>query len=209
MHVVSFETCLKRARMHSPNHTPNDRLPWRHIHDTAVQLGRRAQPVTCEPPPGRVKGVVHDYVPFYFGVFSPMLLRLKTGRVEGYDEGQEPLVYVRSTAQRIADSGTDYVFSDAHGLASFTHWYDDLKYLDKVDWGVVGLRYWQDTVDDPDRQRRKQAEFMVHRGCDLGLVEEIGVHGDSMKRRVEGLLQSHRPELAIPVSDRRHDWYYP
>ena len=30
---------------------------------------------------------MHDYVPFYFGVLSPMLLQLKTGRVTGYNEG--------------------------------------------------------------------------------------------------------------------------
>ena len=35
---------------------------------------------------------MHDYVPFYFGQLSPMLLQLKTNRVAGYTEGQDPLM---------------------------------------------------------------------------------------------------------------------
>ena len=53
-----------------------------------------------------------------------MLLQLRTGRVPGYDEGQEPLIYLVSTAQAVLDAGTDFVFSDGHGLATFTDWYD-------------------------------------------------------------------------------------
>lgn len=37
---------------------------------------------------------MHDYVPFYFGPLSPMMLNLKTGRVAGYEEDQEPLIYL-------------------------------------------------------------------------------------------------------------------
>jgi hypothetical protein len=51
-------------------------------------------------------GALHDYVPFYFGFLSPMLLQLKTGRVTGYNEGQEPLVYLKSTVQAVADADT-------------------------------------------------------------------------------------------------------
>lgn len=95
-----------------------------------------------------------------------MLLQLKTGRVEGYNEGQEPLIYLVSSAQRVRDSGAGFVFSDGHGIAAFTEWYAGLADLDKVDWDMVFQRYWRDTVDDMDRQRRKQAEFLVYRFCD-------------------------------------------
>jgi hypothetical protein len=53
--------------------------------------------------------------------------------VPGYDDGQEPLIYLVSTAQAVAKSGSGWVFSDGHGIAAFTHWYDDLGALDKVD----------------------------------------------------------------------------
>ena len=89
-----------------------------------------------------------------------MLLQLHTGRVENYDEGQEPLIYAVSTVETIAQAGLDFVFSDGHGIAAFTQWFDDLNDLDKVDWDMAYADYWADTVDDMDRQRRKQAEFL-------------------------------------------------
>ncbi|MBI5406295.1 MAG: DUF4433 domain-containing protein [Nitrospirae bacterium] len=152
-------------------------------------------------------GVVHDYVAFYFGYLSPMLLQLKTGRVEGYDEGQESLIYLVSTVQAVRQSGVEFVFSDGHGIAAFTDWYDDLADLDKVDWDMVYQRYWTDNVNDMDRQRRKQAEFLIHKFCDWQLICEIGVINDTILHRVEAIMS------AFPASLRRHvcvrrEWYY-
>ena len=77
----------------------------------------------------------------------------------GYDEGQEPIIYLVSTAQRVVNSGAGFVFSDGHGIAAYTGWYDDLEDLDEVDWQIVYANYWKDTVEDMDRQRKKQAEI--------------------------------------------------
>ena len=73
-----------------------------------------------------------------------MLYPLHTGWLPGYREGQAPLIYLVSTAQAIHESGTGYVFSDGHGIAHFTRWYDDLAHLDKVDWEAVYARDWRD-----------------------------------------------------------------
>ncbi len=70
---------------------------------------------------------------FFLGYLSPMLLQLKTGRVPGYDEGQEPFIYLVSSAQVVAAAGILFVFSDGHWIAAFTDWYDDLSQLDKAD----------------------------------------------------------------------------
>ncbi|GAF98949.1 unnamed protein product, partial [marine sediment metagenome] len=118
-------------------------------------------------------GFIHDYIPFYFGYLSPMLLQLHTGRVAGYAEGQTPIIYLKTTAQTIAQSGAGFVFSDGHGIAHYTEWFDTLDDLDKVDWEMVYQRYWSDNVDDMDRQRRKQAEFLVHRFCNWSLIRGI------------------------------------
>ena len=104
-----------------------------------------------------------------------MLLNLKTGRVQGYNEGQAPLIYLVTSVERVQESGCPFVFSDGHGLAAYTDWYDDLKDSDKVDWSLVGERYWADQPDDNDRQRRKQAEFLVWRSIAWELIERIAV----------------------------------
>lgn len=150
---------------------------------------------------------MHDYVPFYFGPLSPMMLNLKTGRVAGYEEGQEPLIYLVSTAQKVQESGAEFVFSDGHGLAAFTEWFNDLDCLAQIDWQVVAARYLADSPDDMDRQRKKQAEFLVHRFCPWALIGEIVVLNQRTKERVEAVLAEYPavPDTAVSV---RPGWYY-
>jgi hypothetical protein len=131
VHVDALPTMLTRGALYAPNYTPNDGLPYRTIHNVSVQASRHSYQIWCGP-----RGTCHDYVPFYFGPLSVMLLNLKTGRVEGYNEGQAPLIYLTTTVQRVRDAGSRFVFSDGHGLARFTSWYDDLAQLDKVDWNL-------------------------------------------------------------------------
>ena len=200
-HVDNLVVCLKRGGLHAPNETPNDGLEYRTIHNVDIQGRRRMRRIPCGP-----RGVVHDYVPFYFGYLSPMMLQLKTGQVPGYNEGQRPLIYLVSTAQAVRQQGIGFVFSDGHGLAEFTRWFDDLSDLDKVDWNVINLRYWRDTNDDMDRQRRKQAEFLVHRFCDWSLIHKIVVVDEEMKEYVKAELAAYLPETHRDVAVL--DWYY-
>jgi hypothetical protein len=136
-----------------------------------------------------------------------MLLNLKTGRVQGYDEGQQPIVYVVTSVQAVVNAGLRFVFSDGHGLAGFTQWYDDLGDLKSVDWGLVGERYWRDEPKDNDRQRRKQAEFLVEDRLEWGLITEIGVFDDTVRDQVTKLLNQFPGQPQPPVLVRR-DWYY-
>ncbi len=84
--------------------------------------------------------------------------------------------------------------------------YDDLADLDKVDWDAVYARQWRDTPDDMDRQRRKQAEFLVHRSMPWGLVSEVAVYNDAARERTDAVLASHGRGL-LPVRVRP-EWYY-
>lgn len=202
MHIDNLEVCLKRRGLYAPNFTPEDGLAYRMIHNTDIQRERQSFCLTCGP-----CGVVHDYVPFYFGYLSPMLLQLKTGRVAGYNEGQEPLIYLVSTVQAVNTAGVDYIFSDGHGIAAYTKWYDDLVDLDKIDWDMVYERYWADDVNAMDRQRRKQAEFLIHKFCDWSLICEIGVINATIQHQVEAIMKAFPASLRRPVSIRR-EWYY-
>jgi len=76
-----------------------------------------------------------------------------------------------SSAQSIEKSNSQFVFSDGHGIAFNTKWYTDLRALSAVDWSMVYQRYWAaDYENDMDRQRRKQAEFLIYRQCDLSQI---------------------------------------
>jgi hypothetical protein len=202
MHVDNLAICLQRQGIHAPTCQPDDGLVYRPIHSAEIQAKRRLRPVTCGP-----RGVIHDYVPFYFGHLSPMLFQLKTGRVHGYTDGQDPIIHVVSCVQAVQAAGAGFIFSDGHGLAAYTSWYDDLAELSKVDWTMVYQRYWRDEDADMDRQRRKQAEFLVHRFVDWSLITEVVVISEAMRQRVQTVMAGFLPGLRRPVTARR-DWYY-
>ena len=201
-HLDNLGTVIRRGGLHAPNHVPDDGLNYRFCHSAEVQSARADVPIHIGP-----GGTVHDYVPFYFGYLSPMMLNLKTGRVEGYGEGQDPLIYLVSSAQAIETAGIKFVYSDGHGLASYTEWFDDLSELGKVDWSVVYQRYWKGDINDMDRQRKKQAEFLVHQYCPWSLIQEIVVIDSVMQDRVQAI------QAAFPSDQRRvvrvdRNWYY-
>ena len=202
IHVDNIPIYLTRGGLHAPNCTPDDGMAYRTIHNVDIQSHRRVKQINCGP-----CGVIHDFIPFYFGPLSPMMLQLRTGQVEGYSEGQEPLVYLVSTAQEVRDSGTGFAFSDGHGIAAFTSWFDDLVDLDKIDWDMVNERYWADNVNDMDRQRRKQAEFLVHKYCNWSLIHEIIVIDRGMKLKVEQVFDQFPSRMRRRVRIDR-EWYY-
>lgn len=202
IHIDNLTVVLTRAALHAPNHVPNDGLVYKTIHNVDIQAQRRVTAISCGP-----GGVIHDYVPFYFGPRTPMLYQLHTGWVAGYDEGQTPLIYLISSAQAVEAGGAHFVFSDGHGIAKFTDWFDELADLGKLDWTAIGARIWKDTVNNMDRQRRKQAEFLVHRVCPWQLVHEIAVINSAMKTNVEGILAGFPVGLRRPVRVRP-DLYY-
>ncbi len=202
VHVNNLGVILHRGGMYAPNHTPTDDLPYHTIHNVDIQNQRQSRPIRCGP-----GGTIHDYVAFYFGPRSPMLYQLHTGWVDGYREGQEPLIYLVSSAEAIARAGLPFVYSDGHDIAAFTQWYDDLAYLDRIDWSAAYAIVWRDTVEDMDRQRRKQAEFLVHQRCDWCLIHEIGVVNESMKIMVRQVLAEKPTAITPPVNIRR-EWYY-
>ncbi len=167
IHINNLHVYLRRQMLHAPNHTPDDGLNYRTIHNLDIQNNRRITDIPCGS-----GGVIHDYVSFYFGPRSPMLYQLHTGRVDGYNEGQDPIIYLASTVQSVQESGARFVFSDGHGIALYTQWFDDLNDLDKVDWKAANAKYWHDTIDDMDRQRRKQTEFLIHKFCDWNIINQ-------------------------------------
>lgn len=173
---------------------------YTNIAHRTVQDRRASTPVPCGP-----QGVLHDYVPFYFGPRSPMLFTISRGHVEGFTAGQQPILHLVSTAQAVHTAGLGFVFTDGHGIMALTDFYDDLAELDEVDFNLMKARYWADTDDDLDRKRRRQAEFLVHHRFPVALIQQIGVINQQMKAATEALVAEFG--LTIPVAIKPC-WYY-
>ena len=150
-------------------------------------------------------GTLGDYVPLYFAPRSPMLYSISQGNVPTYQEGQGPIVHLVASAEAIAVRGLSYVLTDGHADVALTRFYDSLAELNKVDWPLMRAQYWRDTIDDPDRKRRRQAEMLVHRFLPWDLIVAIGVQKRSTGSLVLEAIghASHQPPVAV-----RPDWYY-
>ncbi len=133
-----------------------------------------------------------------------MLYTINRGNV-ACEGGQDSLIHFVSTAQAVEAAGLGFVFSDGHGIMSYTEFYDHLDQLDTVDWNIIAARYWHDTQDDGDRKRRRQAEFLVRDRFPLSLVTDIVVCTDSMRERVEELCDG--TDFAPDVTTNAN-WYY-
>jgi len=58
-----------------------------------------------------------------------------------------------------------------------SEFYYDLGYLSEIDWEIMEEKYWSDTQEDPDRNRRRQAEFLSFNKFSWNLVEKIALPG--------------------------------
>jgi len=203
VHIENLEILLTGGGLHAPNFVPAENLQYHPIHNAEIQEARHNWKIPIGP-----GGVMHDYIPFYFGYRPPMLLLLKTNRVQNYSEGQDPIIYLVSSVQDVLRERCEFVFSDGHGLASYTEWYTSLEDLDEVDWEMVNARYWADKPDeDMDRQRRKQAEFLVFRFCPWSLIREIAVLNRYIKDQVDSIMNKYPVPMRRDVHIRPN-WYY-
>ena len=169
--------------------------------DLDIKAARKRVQVPLAP-----YGCVADYVPFYFAPRSPMLYKLAKGSVANYTGGQDALVYLVSSAEKVASSGASFLFSDGNCASAVTQYASDLTLLEStVDWEVMKAYMWANTADDPDRKRRRMAEFLVHQRLPVSCLAEITVRHDTMKQQVNQLLAAHRIDLPVRV---RPDWYF-
>lgn len=172
------------------------------VGDQAIKGNRQWIDVGCGP-----GGKVCDYVPFYFATRSPMLFKIKCGGVEGVSSDQSRLVYFVSSTEAAYDADLECVFSDGNaGAYSITTFEDDRQKLaSHVDWEVITLRIWRNTDEDPDRRRRRMAEFLIHDSVPLDLITQVGVTDAEVQRGVAAIASEGGWDVAVR---RRPGWYF-
>jgi len=165
-----------------------------------IQAARGRRVVTCGP-----GGNLHDYVPWYFAPRSPMLCAIHHGRVDGYKEGQAPVVHIVSSIEAVIAAGVPFIFSDGQARMEISSLYDDLAELKRIDWPLMRARYWSDTQEDPDRCRRRQAEFLIHDKAPVGIISQIVAMNQATKNFVVDAARRYGLQCGVSVDA---GWYF-
>ena len=201
--IVQYENLsfLLENGMYSDTHPGRD-PNYIFIGDPALTDQRRDYPVPV--PDG---GHIGDYVAFYFGQLSPMLLNIKTGWRGIPQRPQREIVYVCCTLEGLEQAGCRYVFTDGHAKDRISQFYQDRTELGQIDWTVVYQRYWRNDENDWDRQRRKQAELLVREHVPPSCVERLVVYDQEMQSHVQGILDNLGLNLDIYINPERKFYY--
>lgn len=155
--------------------------------------------------PNCLGGTLADYVPFYFAPRSPMLCAIYNNRVKDYQGGQEAIIHLVSKIEKVIQRNLPFTFTDGHAEMQVSQFYNDLADMDKIDWNIMREKYWRDTVEDGDRTRRRQAEFLVHNNFPADLITGIGTISEAVKVQVERILSANNKQITTAV---RQNWYY-
>jgi hypothetical protein len=178
----------------------NDGTDYANIAHGHLQDRRATTRVPCGP-----GGLLHDYVPFYFAPRSPMLYAIHKGNVAGCSHTQNDIAYLITSAEAVHDSAIGFALTDGHGITETTQFFDDLQGLGSVDWDIMRAVIWRDTLQDGDRKRRRQAEFLVHRFAPWSLIEEVAVMRQSNVARVLEILDDGDHETPVKAMP---SWYF-
>lgn len=184
-HIDNLDFILKSGKLTCPSHTDSD-PNYIGIGDTTLIGSRSSKLIDIEP-----KGNFTDYIAFYFGARSPMLYAIQKGFNGVTKRNPREIVYLVSDFENIKVKNCRYVFTDGHGYHSMSQFFNDEDGLEEVDWNAVKLIRWTDTEDDPDRKRRKQAEFLVFKELPLSALIGIVVHSEVVKNTVLIKLAEH------------------
>ena len=72
-------------------------------------------------------------------------------------------MYLVTSTERVVEERLPFVFTDRNAALRIAGYGNDLQDLDDyVDWDLMEGRMWKSTDEEPDRQERRMAEFLVH-----------------------------------------------
>lgn len=197
IHKENLQILIDEGKLVAPNYvTNNNYIP---IGEQQLIKLRGDKEIKIAP-----FGTLRDYISFYFGVRSPMLYCIANGYdVQKLD--QENIIYLITSIEKLYETGVKFVFTDGHSYAALTQFFNSVEDLAKIDWEAVRSKRWNNTLDDPDRKRRKEAECLVFKELTFDKILAISVYNQNASNYISSVLQKNN--LNIPVFIKP-EWYY-
>lgn len=133
---------------------------------------------------------IGDFIPFYFGIRTPMLYVIQNGYNGVKKRNPEEIIYCVTTVLTIIENNFLFYFSDGHTTnKEYTKIFNSDKISELaeiVDFKATKFIYWKSETD-LDLKRRKEAEFLVKddvpNSCILGYI----CYSESVKAKLLGL----------------------
>lgn len=192
---IAAEGLFSDAQIEASRRTPTE------VGHADVKRRRRNLAVPLAP-----GGWVADYVPFYFAARSPMLFIISKGDVPTYSGGQEEIVYLVTSTEKVVEERLPFVFTDRNAALRIAAYGNDLQDLDDyVDWDLMEGRMWNNTADELDRQERRMAEFLVHGHVPWSAFIGVAACNDDKCQQVEHALASVGAKVLVTP---RPEWYF-
>lgn len=201
VHINNLEFILKNGiiNRHHSESDPN----YINIGDNNLIEKREDYAIRIIPPGGSLG----EFVPFYFGPLSPMLYKIKTGHNGIAKISQENIIYLCCEIKNIVTHCSDWCYTNGHAKKAITEYYNDLSNLDELDWNTIMSRFWNNTEDDFDRMRRKQAEFLVRGSVPIQCVSNIVVLNEEKSKSVNELLNRFGLDINVLINPK-NEFYY-
>lgn len=150
-------------------------------------------------------GHLSDYVPLFFAPRQPMLYVLSEKRVPCFQENEDRILHLEICIANVITAHLDYCFTDGHAAMLTTNYYQTIEHLEKIDWDLMHNNSWHDREDDPNRQQRREAEFLIWNRLPWDLISLIGTKNAKTAREVNDILTSIEIRPKIKTA---HSWYY-
>jgi hypothetical protein len=182
-----------------PNHSTKDEN-YINIGDQTLIESRNRRQIPVNP-----GGYFEDYVAFYFGNRPPMLYNIQKGFKNATKRNPCEIVYLVTTLSTVKQAGLSFVFTDGHAYHNFTQFFNQENDLKHVDWNAVNLKRWDETEDDPDRKRRKQAECLIYKELPLKLIKAIIVYDETAKSKILSIFKQYDFDCDVLIKPK---WYY-
>ncbi|AMP99602.1 hypothetical protein AY601_2717 [Pedobacter cryoconitis] len=148
-----------------------------------------------------------DYVPFYFGPLSPMLLNIKTGQRNITQRHQQDIVYLYCNLESIINNCAEWCFTDGHAKTAITAFYNDIEDMDQIDLDLARERYWHPIDEDLDRMRKKQAEFLVKYSVLPNCISNIVVYNEERQVQIQQIKEELNLNLNIYINPKGRYYY--
>ncbi len=197
IHRNNLSSILKSGELVAPNYASGTN--YISIGETEL-IGYRSNKIVPLKPFGNLK----DYITFYFGPRSPMLYAI----ANGYDVkriDQEEIIYLVSSIEDLELFERKYVFTDGHAFAAITQFFNNKNDLGQLDWKTIYSVRWNNTMEDPDRKRRKQAECLVYKSVPFSAIITVCVYNQSALDYIAHVFEEYDSTIPVKI---KPDFYY-